>query len=209
MKRKATDSNVTSKPKRQREPEPDYCDTPLRRDADGNYVWPAPSQAIEAARGFLKEWCVDCVLTWTEDADYSRSASAAAQEKTLIVPDKDADGLDAGVIIFRTLTALGLPPALIDVHLVNKGSNIHNEAERLAMQEKNPAYLIVVDQGSRSGPPVVDTPKTKSLIIDHHLSDEFPENAMVCSYPVHYCLANNGFRSSRLVTIPLLRPQHC
>ena len=95
------------------------------------------------------------------------------------MPDKDADGLDAGVIIHRTLTALGLPPSLIDVHLVRKGSNIHDEEERVAMRAKEPKFVIVVDQGSRSGPPVIDGPDVKALIIDHHLSDDFPENATV------------------------------
>ena len=97
----------------------------------------------------------------------------------MIVPDKDADGLDAGVIIYRTLTTLGLWKSMIDVHLVSKGSTIHDEAERRTMQEKDAKYIIVVDQGSRSGPPVVDSTDTKSLIIDHHLSDEFPKNAIV------------------------------
>ena len=105
--------------------------------------------------------------------------SADAKQKTLIVPDKDADGLDAGVIIYRTLVALGLPTSSIDTHLVSKGSSIHDEKERKAMQEKEPRYVIVVDQGSRAAPPVVDDPEVKSLIIDHHLSDEFPEEATV------------------------------
>ena len=97
------------------------------------------------------------------------------------MPDKDADGLDAGVIIHRTLTALGLPSSLIDVHLVRKGSDIHDEEERAAMQAKGPKFVIVVDQGSRSSPPVIDDPDAKAMIIDHHLSDEFPKNAIVCS----------------------------
>lgn len=105
--------------------------------------------------------------------------SALAKQKTLIVPDKDADGLDAGVIIHRTLTALGLPAASIDVYLVQKGTNIHDEAERMAMKAKGPKYIIVVDQGSRAGPPVIDSEDTRALIIDHHFSDEFPENATV------------------------------
>lgn len=105
--------------------------------------------------------------------------SASAQEKTLIVPDKDADGLSSGVIILRTLTTLGLEASQINVHLVAKGSNIHQESERRAMQQKNPKYVIVVDQGSRAGPSVIDCTDTSSLIIDHHLSDEFPQNALV------------------------------
>ena len=105
--------------------------------------------------------------------------SAASLSKTLIVPDKDADGLDAGVIIHKTLVALGLSPDLIDVHLIGKNTTVHDETERTAMLAKDPKYVIVVDQGSRAAPPVVDSLTTKSLIIDHHLSDEFPKDATV------------------------------
>ena len=97
----------------------------------------------------------------------------------LIVPDKDADGLDAGVILHKTLVSLGLSPNLIEVHLVGKNSTVHDETERAAMQSKNPSYIIVVDQGSRAAPPIIDAPDAHSLIIDHHLSDDFPKNATV------------------------------
>ncbi|EXJ87871.1 hypothetical protein A1O1_04798 [Capronia coronata CBS 617.96] len=146
---------------------PDYCDIEPRRDDSGKTVWPAPEAALEGARAFIKE-------------------CAASGQKTLIVPDKDADGLSSGVILYRTLTALGLEPTLIDVHLVQKGSNIHVQSEREAMAAKGPAYIFVLDQGSVAAPPVVDSPTTKSLIIDHHLSDHFPERAEVvsaCHYP--------------------------
>ena len=105
--------------------------------------------------------------------------SAASQQPTLIVPDKDADGLSAGVIVHRTLTKLGLDEKHLDVHLVQKGSNIHAEDERQAILAKNPKFIIVLDQGSRGGPPVIDSLYTRSLIIDHHLSDEFPRDATV------------------------------
>ena len=95
------------------------------------------------------------------------------------MPDKDADGLSSSVIIYRTLTKLGLPASHIDVHLVQKGANIYDEAERAAMQDKQPKYIIVVDQGSKAAPPVVESAETKSLIIDHHMADEFPKDAMV------------------------------
>lgn len=52
------------------------------------------------------------------------------------------------------------------------------------MLEKKPSYVIVLDQGSRGGPPVIDDPDTKSIVIDHHLSDEFPKDAQV-SNEVH------------------------
>ena len=50
------------------------------------------------------------------------------------------------------------------------------------MQEKEPKFIIVVDQGSRAAPPIVESPAVRSLIIDHHLSDEFPQNADVSEF---------------------------
>ena len=111
--------------------------------------------------------------------------SAHSSGKTLIVPDKDADGLDAGVIIYRTLEALGKDKSAIDVHLLPKGATIHDESERESMAAKNPETIIVVDQGSRPGPRVVESPDVKSLIIDHHLSDEFPDGATVSMILLH------------------------
>jgi single-stranded DNA-specific DHH superfamily exonuclease len=96
----------------------------------------------------------------------AENCSASAQQRTLIVPDKDADGLSAGVIIRCTLVTLGLDPSLISVHLVQKGSNIHEEHERQAMAEIHPKHVIVVDQGSRGGPPVIDSEDAKCMIID-------------------------------------------
>lgn len=114
------------------------------------------------------------------------TVSAASASTTLIVPDKDADGLSSGVILYRALTHLGLDPALIQVHLVAKGTTVQTESQREAMAAKNPAYIVVLDQGSVAGPPIIDSPTTKCLIIDHHLSDDFPKNAHVvsaCHYP--------------------------
>ena len=58
MKRKATGAEATSKSKRQKEPEKDYCDVALRRDDDGSTIWPAKVKAIEEARAFLTAWYV-------------------------------------------------------------------------------------------------------------------------------------------------------
>ena len=155
--RGAKKANAKPKPKI-----PDYCDVPLKRDQHGTPIWPASEEALEAARAFIRE-------------------CATSGKKTLIVPDKDADGLSSGVTLYRTLTSLGLDPSLISVHLVQKGSNIHDEVERAAMATKQPGYIIVLDQGSRGGPPVIEDPACKSLILDHHLSDDFPQNATVAS----------------------------
>ncbi|RMZ77288.1 hypothetical protein DV737_g4465, partial [Chaetothyriales sp. CBS 132003] len=141
---------------------PDYCDVEPRRDENGQMIWPAPETAMQEARSFIKE-------------------AASSNNKVLLVPDKDADGLSAGVILHRTLISLGLDHGLIDIHLVQKGSNIHEEDERIAMAAKSPAFIIILDQGSRSAPPVTDCATTKSLVIDHHFSHEFPATAQVVS----------------------------
>ncbi|KAK6582734.1 hypothetical protein PZA11_005142 [Diplocarpon coronariae] len=140
----------------------DYCSSPARRDSEGVEIWPAPNAQIVAARAFLQK-------------------CAGAQKRTLIVPDKDADGLSSGVIVHRTLVKLGLDAKLLDVHLVQKGSNVHEASERKSMLEKQAEFIIVLDQGSRGGPAMVDDEKAKSLVIDHHLSDEFPRRAEVVS----------------------------
>jgi single-stranded DNA-specific DHH superfamily exonuclease len=131
----------------------------------------------------VRKWDLACSFVLLFPLEMQRPAltghSASAQRRTLIVPDKDADGLSSGVIVYRTLVKLGLDPACLDVHLVQKGSNIHQEDERKLMLEKKPKYVIVLDQGSRGGPSVIDDQDAKSLIIDHHLSDEFPIGATV------------------------------
>lgn len=113
--------------------------------------------------------------------------SVAAQKKTLIVPDKDADGLTSGAILQNTLIILGLAPELIGTHLLHKGYNIHDETERKAMAALDPAFIFVLDQGSRNSPPVIDA-SHQALIIDHHwaLDNDFPRGSQhitACNYP--------------------------
>lgn len=67
MKRKATASVSSSKAKRQRELEPDYCDAKSQRAEDGSVLWPASESAIEKARQFLKEWFVLVAYAWLID----------------------------------------------------------------------------------------------------------------------------------------------
>ena len=62
---------------------------------------------------------------------------------------------------------------------MRKGSNIHDEDERKLMAGKHPKFIIVLDQGSRSSPPVIDDADARCLLIDHHLSDDFPKDATV------------------------------
>ncbi|KAI1134422.1 DHH phosphoesterase [Hypoxylon sp. FL0543] len=160
MKRNASSiSKASPRAKKPRPEVPEYHLTPSIRDESGGIIWPAPRAQIERARDFILE-------------------CASAKKKTLIVPDKDADGLTSGAILQKTLVLLGLEPRLISAHLLQKGSNIHEETERAAMAAHGPEYIFVLDQGSRKGPPVIDSPH-KALIIDHHwsLEDDFPEGS--------------------------------
>ncbi|EKM51352.1 uncharacterized protein PHACADRAFT_213194 [Phanerochaete carnosa HHB-10118-sp] len=122
--------------------------------------WPASSKAIEDAQYFLKE-------------------CASKSSCTLLVPDKDADGLSGGLIIYRTLVALGHSEEALRVHFVTQGSNPHREQERQRLEAHGADYAIVVDQGSRPGSALV--PGAKTLLVDHHLSDEFPDDTLVLS----------------------------
>ena len=68
MKRSAATAELKSKttsPKKSRSskasPEPgdklpEYHETPSRRDKDGEIIWPAPNEQMQAAREFIREW---------------------------------------------------------------------------------------------------------------------------------------------------------
>ncbi|KAH9892875.1 hypothetical protein C8Q73DRAFT_649240 [Cubamyces lactineus] len=127
--------------------------------------WPAPAAQMKTAREFIK-------------------LCAASSNRTLLLPDKDADGLSSGLIVYETLLYLGLDSTLVSVHFPAKGSNIHAQAERDAIARYGAAFVIVTDQGSRGGPPIVDSSDAnpvKTLILDHHWSTAFPEGALVCT----------------------------
>ncbi|KAI0638718.1 hypothetical protein C8Q77DRAFT_1151763 [Trametes polyzona] len=129
---------------------------------DEEREWPAPASQMSAAREFLK----DC---------------ARANAPTLLLPDKDADGLCSGLIVYHTLLHLGLAPALLTVHFPAKGTNIHAPPERAALARYGARFVIATDQGSRGGPPLVNDEHARTLVVDHHWSTEFPSGAVVCS----------------------------
>jgi single-stranded DNA-specific DHH superfamily exonuclease len=113
--------------------------------------------------------------------------SAAHSRLTLIVPDKDADGLCAGMIAWRTLLLLGHAPGALRVHLLAKGANPHAPAERAALGAHAADYALVLDHGSRGGPALVpareDGTRVRTLLLDHHLADAFPDEALVRPSP--------------------------
>ncbi|RBA22048.1 hypothetical protein FPRO05_00395 [Fusarium proliferatum] len=105
---------------------------------------------------------------------------AAAGKQTLIVPDKDADGLAAGATIRKPLILLGLDSKLISCYTMTKNSLLHYGDSRANMEAYNPSYIIVLDQGSWKSEPVVDSPH-RALVIDQHLAedDDHPKGAIL------------------------------
>jgi single-stranded DNA-specific DHH superfamily exonuclease len=97
----------------------------------------------------------------------------------LLVPDKDADGLSAGLVLHKTLCLLGIDPADIHVHVLSKGTNVHSSSEIATMEalveQHDIERAIVLDQGSRPGA-ILRNLKGVGLaglmVIDHHQSKE-------------------------------------
>lgn len=81
----------------------------------------------------------------------------------------------------HTLTALGATD--IDTWFVPKGANIHTTDATEALSAFKAQALIVLDQGSRGGPPIL--PGVPTLILDHHQSTVFPDEAQASSMAVH------------------------
>jgi nanoRNase/pAp phosphatase (c-di-AMP/oligoRNAs hydrolase) len=168
MKRTATSKRATEVNKRQKLDVPDYHLAPIRKDDSGNPIWPVPEEQLRNVRNAIQE-------------------CAKADKKALIVPDKDADGLTSGVILYHTLQELGLKEENIQVHFVTKGNVAARREERAIIQEKNPSYVFVLDQGSWNNAPLINTPH-KGIIIDHHYGEDvdYPVGsvfASACHYP--------------------------
>lgn len=70
--------------------------------------------------------------------------------------------------------------------MLHKASSVFQKEEQQRMEAYGASRIIIMDQGSRGGPSLVNT-KTpygetvQTLIIDHHESDEFPDSALVVS----------------------------
>ncbi|CED83041.1 hypothetical protein [Phaffia rhodozyma] len=128
--------------------------------------WPAPRESMERAKSFLR----DCVQ---------------GSHRVVLIPDKDADGLSSTLILYRTLlmmasrsesTSSSFPTP--EIFFLPKGANVHSLPPSLAQSYSR---VIALDQGSRAGPPLLPGPTTKCLIIDHHYSDMFPDEAAILS----------------------------
>lgn len=141
MKRPASSFTESQSSKRVRIGLPDSDDSGETHGAE----WPARKEEMEPARRFILEWS-DPKPYSTLFAQLLTPGSATAKAKTLIVFDKDADGLASGSILQQTLILLGLPASLITTHFVQRGNNIHDPSERTAMTKLCPSYVFVLDQ---------------------------------------------------------------
>lgn len=102
------------------------------------------------------------------------------------------------MVLHKTLTTLGLSSKKIKVHFLLKGTSIFKPVEQERLESlirdtlhtksgdsEQEARVIIVDQGSRPNPPLIRQSeagaKVRTLIIDHHMSDTFPEEAEILS----------------------------
>lgn len=145
----------------------------------------------------------------------SSLARSPPTDRILLVPDKDADGLCSGVIMYRTLVhALSIDPSRIDVHLMTKGSNPSASAQRESMSEYGAKWIIVLDQGSRNGPALVPGAEhgwksdrddaIHTMVVDHHWlpeGDGGPEGCLMLNACHHKPVA-----TASLLTWVLCRP---
>lgn len=143
-------------------------------------VWPAPAATIEKATEFIKR-------------------AARSEETILLVPDKDADGLSAGLIVKRTLIHLGASPEDILEHHIPAGKNPASQTEREKYEAYGAKWIIVLDQGSPTGPPLVkgaekgwqsdEEGAVRTMVLDHHhvvdLDKEGPEGSLLLNACKH------------------------
>lgn len=191
----------TAKSKRPPSPPTSTCSSaPIQvaRLSSTHPEWPAPAARMEEAASFLHTL-----------------AASPASDRILLVPDKDADGLCSGVIMYRTLVhALGVSPDRIDIHLMTKGSNPSADAQREAMTAYNPKWIIVLDQGSRNSPALVPGAEhgwksdredaIRTMVVDHHWLAEAssgPEGCLMLNACHHKPVA-----TASLLTWVLCRP---
>lgn len=117
--------------------------------------------------------------------------------------------------MYRTLVqALGIDPSRIDIHLMTKGSNPSAETQRDSMAEYGAKWIIVLDQGSRNGPPLVSgaehgwksthSDAVRTMVADHHWlpeGDPGPQGFLMLNACHHKPVATTS-----LLTRVLCRP---
>lgn len=104
-------------------------------------------------------------------------ASVPRAPGALILSHSDADGICAGVILYRALQRAGLP---VDLAITGKGEHAYTRGTRQELEARQPHTLFVVDLGCRSDPVLPGVP---ALFIDHHRPLGVPpEGVLISSY---------------------------
>lgn len=146
------------------------------------------------------------------------------------------------MVVWKTLTTLGLSSDLIKVFLLSKGTSLFSPIEQVRMENlineslasdsasmaaasastsqetppastttsssSRPVRVIIVDQGSRPGPPLVrksevNTQDLKTIIIDHHMSTSWPDQSEVLT-----ACNSSPIATSSLLTYLTCAPLH-
>jgi hypothetical protein len=154
--------------------------TKVARLSSAHPEWPAPEGTIAKAATFIQR-------------------AAASNEVILLVPDKDADGLSAGMIMKRTLIHLGASPDNVVEHHIAAGKNPASDSERNVYERYRARWIIVLDQGSPAGPPLVpgaekgwqsdEEGAVRTMVLDHHfvkdLETEGPQGSLLLNACKH------------------------
>lgn len=141
---------------------------------DGEHWWPAPAKDMQEATAFLRRLIpvqLDTEISTSSSPSSSKDSaiSLSTDHPLVLLPDKDADGLCSTLILHRTLIHLGVNADHIHIHHVQKANHAASGLEASIIRALRPAAVILLDQGSRPGPPLLghgDT--TPVLVIDHH-----------------------------------------
>ncbi|KAG2435099.1 hypothetical protein HXX76_007185 [Chlamydomonas incerta] len=91
----------------------------------------------------------------------SRPLQRHGRRRVVIVPDKDVDGLAAGAVLLRTLSALireaqqqrrpGAADVEVEVVHIGKGENVFQPQVAARLAAAAPTALVLLDMGSRAG----------------------------------------------------------
>jgi single-stranded DNA-specific DHH superfamily exonuclease len=113
----------------------------------------------------------------TSQARSQLAALCARKARIIVAPDRDADGLAAGVIAVRAIERLGGTPIIA---LPNKGEHVHTPSMQSRISGLRGDGLVVLDMGSRPGSIVEGLP---TIVIDHHDARYRPDGAIFVSEP--------------------------
>lgn len=131
------------------------------------------------------------------------------------MPDKDVDGLSAGLIVKRTLLHLGAPPESIVEHHIPAGKNPNSPSEREALEAYRSRWIIVLDQGSPAGPPLVrgaekgwlsdEEDAVRTMVLDHHYVSDLEAEGPTGSLLLNAC-KSEPVSTSALLAWVVCRP---